>query len=83
MRLTALDNTCALLAGSAASGDEYWSYEWCHRKEIRQFHFGLPAQPGGEVRVCARLGGFVCWWLAFVGVSIESGMTRVWWGVRV
>ena len=56
-RLKALDNTCALLGGSAANGDEYWSYEWCHRKEIRQFHYGMPAQPEGQVRAW-RGGGY-------------------------
>jgi len=32
-KLTVLDNTCALLRTT-----EYWSYEWCHRREVRQFH---------------------------------------------
>lgn len=45
-----LDNTCALLGGSAATGDEYWNYEWCHRKEIRQFHLEAPEVEGEEVR---------------------------------
>ena len=41
-KLTVLDNTCALLRTP-----EYWSYEWCHRREVRQFHEIFPAEGDG------------------------------------
>lgn len=40
-----LDNTCAIL------NKDYWSYEWCHRREVRQFHLNTPVdteEPSAE-----------------------------------
>jgi hypothetical protein len=46
--LHALDDVCVTLEQG------WWSYKWCHRKEIRQFH----AEPNGQVAHDWSLGKF-------------------------
>lgn len=38
-KLTVLENTCAMLRTPG-----YWGYEWCHRREVRQFHEVSPPE---------------------------------------
>lgn len=48
-RLSVLYGTCAILT------KDWWSYEWCHRKEMRQFHLNMPhGAHGAEVSVRER-----------------------------
>lgn len=48
----AMDKRLALLEGACTVlSRDWWSYEWCHRKEVRQFHLNMPTHPTQEVRI--------------------------------
>lgn len=47
-RLSVLEGACTVLSR------DWWSYEWCHRKEVRQFHLSMPTHPTEEVRSGTR-----------------------------
>ena len=42
-KLSVLLGTCTILA------KDWWSYEWCHKKEVRQFHLAGPPDALQEV----------------------------------
>lgn len=74
-KLVVLENTCALL------NRDYWSYEWCHRKQIQQFHYELPpgAAPDAEpVRDPDwSLGKFVKTETRYIDGKKEKGVVSV------